>query len=238
MRLHRFYTSERLLSGQEVTLSNPGLIHQMRSVFRFQSGDSVILFNGDGRDYVSEIVSMNRSEATFRVTQVSVNAWKPARRLTLAVSMIKKDNFEWIVQKATELGVSEIIPLTSERSEKKGWNHERALKIITEACEQSGRSDVPVLGELVSLPDWMVMEKRKVVVFHTDTHSAIYDTTSNDMKENGAGEIVALIGPEGGWSEKEIELFRAKGYPIYKLQTPVLRAETAAIAITALILAK
>jgi 16S rRNA (uracil1498-N3)-methyltransferase len=231
MRLHRFYTPHDLEKGQSITISDEKLIHQMRSVFRFQSGDTVILFNGNGSDYVSEIVSIGKSLIRLSVTQAVVNDWKPAVKLILAVSMIKKDNFEWIVQKATELGVSEIIPLISERSEKKGWNRERAEKILIEACEQSGRSDIPVLGELSTLSDFVEVEKRSIVVFHTDGMRL-------NLIPQKAESIVALVGPEGGWSEKEIELFCTKGYAIYKLSTPILRAETAAIAIASIILAK
>jgi 16S rRNA (uracil1498-N3)-methyltransferase len=174
---------------------------------------------------------MEKSLIGLSVTQVEMNDWKSAVKLTLAVSMIKKDTFEWVVQKATELGVSEIIPLISERSEKKGWNRERAEKILIEACEQSGRSDIPALGELSTLSDFMDREKRRVIVFHTRGDSFIYERKTNE-------EIVVLVGPEGGWSEKEVEVFRAKGYPICKLSTPVLRAETAAIVIASIILAK
>lgn len=231
MRLHRFYTTEGLQKGASITLSHAGLVHQLRSVFRFQSGDSVILFNGDGYDYVSEIVSIGKSEVVLHVTRQGENTWKPITKLTLAVSMIKKDNFEWIVQKATELGVSGIIPLIAERSEKKGWNKERAEKILIEACEQSGRSDVPALGEFTTLSEFLDGEKRKVVVFHTDGETF-------EPKEKTGESIVALIGPEGGWSEKEIALFHNIGCSIVKLPTPILRAETAAIAVTALFLAK
>lgn len=235
MRLHRFYTREKLEKGQSITLSEVGLVHQMRSVFRFQPGDTVILFDGDGYDYVSEIVSIAKSEALLRVTQSTVNEWKPRIRLTLAVSMIKKDNFEWVVQKATELGVSEIIPLISERSEKKGWNKERAEKILIEACEQSGRSDMPLLGDLTTLSEFVDTEKRKVIAFHTE--GTRFDLESKE-RSNLTGEVVALIGPEGGWSEREVEMFHTKQYPVMKLPTPVLRAETAAIAISSIILIK
>ncbi|MFA6095976.1 MAG: RsmE family RNA methyltransferase [Candidatus Paceibacterota bacterium] len=233
MRLHRFYIQAALQKGQQIALSDEKLLHQMRSVFRFQPGDTVILFDGDGRDYVSEIVSLTKSEGVLRVTQMTENAWKPRMKLAIAISMIKKDNFEWIVEKATELGVSEIIPLISERSEKKGWNRERAERIMIEACEQSGRSDIPKLGEMMTLEDFMNTEKREVTVFHTENLSPIYETKANDSGK----EIVALVGPEGGWSDKEVEAFRAKGYAIAKLSTPVLRAETAAIAIASVMLA-
>jgi len=220
-----------LQEGQQITLSDIGLLHQMRSVFRFHLGDTVVLFNGDGYDYVSEIVSINKSEVVFRVTQGLVNQWKPCVKLTLAVSMIKKDNFEWIVQKATELGISEIIPLISDRSEKKGWNKERLEKILIEACEQSGRSDIPKIREIVNLSEFMVEEKRKILVFHTSGSRL-------NLDQEWGEEAVVLVGPEGGWSEKEIETFREKDFPIVHLPTPVLRAETAAIVITSLILVK
>lgn len=165
----------------------------------------------------------------FRVLETHLV--KPVfRKLSLAVSLVKKDNFEWVIQKGTELGVTEFIPLISERSEKKGFNMERAEKIMIEALEQSGRGDMAFIQPPIDLDIFLNTEKRKVVAFNT---SGIKFSSRNSKEE-----IVACIGPEGGWSEKEIEMFKSKNVEVIELNTPVLRAETAAIVVATLFLAQ
>jgi 16S rRNA (uracil1498-N3)-methyltransferase len=193
-------------------------------------GDQAVFFDGSGIDFVSEIVSMTKDSLEFRVIETQAVKPHSGLRLSLAVSLVKKDNFEWVVQKGTELGVSEFVPLVSERSEKKSFNMERAKKIMIEALEQSGRSDMPEIREPQSLADFLASENRRIVAFHTDADSSIYGTLSKE------GELVACIGPEGGGSDREVEMFREKKAPIAKLSAPILRAETAAIAVAAVLL--
>jgi 16S rRNA (uracil1498-N3)-methyltransferase len=230
MRLHRFF-SYHIIDKEKINLfSNSEVVHQIRRVFRLHVGDKCIFFDGTGADYVSEIVSMESEELSFKVHETRIVKPHSALRLTLAVSLIKKDNFEWVIQKGTELGVSEFIPLISERSEKKNLNMERAQKILVEAVEQSGRSEMPQIKEPVSLEDFLSTETREIVAFHTDG--------KNLADVSGKDELVACIGPEGGWSEKEMKMFEEKGAMIAKINTPVLRAETAAVAISTLLLVK
>ena len=229
MRLHRFHINQKISEGKVNSVSNPSLAHQLRRVFRLHEGDQAIFFDGDGREHVSEIVSMTDAKLEFRILESRVVKPCSALRLSLAVSLIKKDNFEWIVQKGTELGVSEFIPIVSERSEKKGFNMERAEKIMIEAVEQSGRTFVPEIKEPVSLEDFLRNEKRMIVAFHTGEG---FDAAGYPKE----GELVACVGPEGGWSEREIEMFEGKGAKVARLSSPVLRAETAAIAVTAILL--
>ncbi len=232
MRLHRFY-SKHIIDKEKINyFSNPALVHQLRRVFRLHIGDNCIFFDGSGSDYVSEIVSMTDDKLEFRVTETVEVKQKSGVKLSLAVSLIKKDNFEWVIQKGTELGVAEFIPVVSERSEKKGFNMERAEKILIEAAEQSGRSELPTILEPVSLEAFLGTEKRGMIAFHVDGA----DFSDEDISV--AGEVVACIGPEGGWSLKEIEAFKNKGAAVVKLNSPVLRAETAAIAVAALLLVK
>ncbi len=130
---------------------------------------------------------------------------------------------EWVVEKATELGVSKIVPIISERSEKKDLNMERIRKIIVEASEQCGRADVPVLGSVMTLEECiMEVEEEKIVFDITGEHfssSLIHNTCP----------VSIFIGPEGGWTEKELELFKQKGAKIFSLGPLTLRAETASI---------
>ncbi len=236
MRFQRFYVEKPIDSGKENSLPDAALAHQLRRVFRLQRGDKAIFFDGSGVDHVSEIVSVTKDTVTFRVLEsrsadtADGFARSLRRKVALAASLIKKDNFEWVVQKGTELGVSEFIPLVSERSEKKDINMERARKIMIEACEQSGRGDVPVIREPISLEDFLGHEKRETIAFHTE--GAVFapkDIPATD-------DIVACVGPEGGWTGGEVEAFKKKGATIVRLDAPILRAETAAVAIATLLL--
>ncbi|NDE68149.1 RsmE family RNA methyltransferase, partial [bacterium] len=128
---------------------------QWRKVFRFKAGDKVILFDGSGFDFLCEIQSYtantqgrgeksSESCAEVKILEVMNNVVVPVRETSLFCAVLKKDTFEWVVEKATEMGVSRIVPVLAERSEKKNLNIERLQKIIIEASEQSGRGTLPV----------------------------------------------------------------------------------------------
>jgi 16S rRNA (uracil1498-N3)-methyltransferase len=191
----------------------------------------VIFFDGSGDEHVCEIVSLTSTEVQYRVRETRSVRPHSGMKLCLAVSLIKKDNFEWVIQKGTELGVAEFVPLISERSEKKGFNIDRARRIMIEAVEQSGRADLPTIAEPVVLDEFLGALDRKAIAFHTDGKK--FDRAALPV----SGDLVAFIGPEGGWSDKEVSMFREKGIEVAKLDTPVLRAETAAVAIATLLLA-
>jgi 16S rRNA (uracil1498-N3)-methyltransferase len=230
MRLHRFYIDQTIDKEKINLCISAPLVHQLRRVMRLHTGDKAIFFDGSGNEYEAEIVSMTDERLEFRVLETRIVKQHAKRKLSLAFSLIKKDNAEWVIEKGTELGVFEFIPLVSERSEKKGFNMERARKIMIEACEQSGRGEIPTLREPVELEDFLKEEKRKMFAFHTDESAPIYGSSMTEA------EVVACVGPEGGWSEEEVRKFKEKGVEIARLDTPILRAETAAIAITTLLL--
>lgn len=232
MRLHRFIWKEPIFPERENSLSDAALIHQLKRVFRLHEGDRAIFFDGSGNDYEAEIVSMDDETLSFRVLETHPVKRYSDIKVSLAVSLIKKDNFEWVIQKGTELGVSEFIPLLSDRSENKGFNMERAQKIMIEAVEQSGRGDIPTIREPQTLEGFLMGEKRTIVVFHTDGSS--FDSKVIDSHK----EIIACVGPEGGWTDEEIENFKKKGARVVKLNTPILRAETAAVVVATILLVR
>jgi 16S rRNA (uracil1498-N3)-methyltransferase len=178
----------------------------------------VVLFNGSGFEYECVISFISNREAKLEVVSKKPSII-PNTNITLYQSLIKKDNFEWIAEKATELGVAKIVPVVSERSEKKNINEERLKKILIEASEQCGRGDVPELGEIVDLED-AIQSAENIIIFDK----------GGDPVEN-TFEVAAsiFIGPEGGWSEKEINMFKERGAHICSLGPLTLRAETAAI---------
>ncbi len=241
MRLHRFYIKEDLLVGKDVVVSDPGLIHQIRDVFRLvDAGREVLLFNGSGGEFLCGIVSLDKKQLVLHVIE---EREKPSNRkdkegteLWLLAALIKKDNFEWVIQKATELGVSHIVPIISERSEKKDLNMERANKILIEASEQSGRVTLPTLNT----PEYLdVVLERLSDQDEEKMNFLAFDPSGKQFKisDNTASQKVGLlIGPEGGWTEKELEMFHTKNIPIYNLGSQILRAETASVAVTTLLM--
>lgn len=230
MRLHRFFINHAIDKEKINSLVDSSIVHQLRRVFRLHEGDKVVFFDGSGLDCESEIVSMTDAKLEFRVLESRLVKQLAKRKVALAFSLIKKDNAEWVIQKGTELGVSEFIPIVSERSEKKGFNMERVQKIIVEACEQSGRSEVPILRDAIDVEGFLAAEGRKMVAFHTDGNP--FDARNFP----GTDDIVALVGPEGGWTDDEVERFKERGASIARLNSPVLRAETAAVAVATLLL--
>lgn len=232
MRLHRFYVTEPI-SSDTFDISDRDLIHQWRTVFRYNVGSQVILFDGGGVDYLSLITGLRSSGATLEVVEKKKNKNMPKINLTLCVGLIKKDNFEFVVQKATELGVSKVIPVLCERSEKKNINMERLQKIAIEASEQSGRGDVPTVGDIIGLSDLLkssVLPKEKIVL-HPDGQY-IGDMLQTKMPK----ELAVFVGPEGGFSDKEIKEFAEHNILSVSLGPQILRAETASIAVASLLL--
>jgi 16S rRNA (uracil1498-N3)-methyltransferase len=244
MRLHRFFTSETVGNRNELTIRNAELVSQLRHVFRLKKTDHIVVFDGSGSEYDCAIADYVGETALVLDVRASARCrYMPPRRLYLCAAIVKKDNFETIVEKATELGVTDIIPVIAERSEKKAVNDSRLKKIAVEASEQSGRGDVPVvhpimkLGGLVPLSKHFTFVKRleegtsgspekvevESIAFHTEG-----DTFSRKDLSKGS-PLAIFIGPEGGWSPDEIAMFHKNDVAIRCLGLQVLRAETAVI---------
>jgi len=232
-----------LLSGSEgktVRIDEANLLHQWKNVFRLEKGDMVILLDNTGYEYAAEIQMLSKKEAEVLIGEkkladaVLVESARSAPEVWLHASLIKKDHFEWVLEKGTELGVRHFVPVLSERSEKKELNVERSEKIITEAAEQSGKGKLPVLHDIVSLSDALVEldphEKIEKIAFHLE--GAHFSATEFKNKK----DLALFIGPEGGWSEGDLALFAEHNIKLYSLGHQVLRAETAAIASVALTL--
>lgn len=237
MRLHRFYTNQQIGTQKELTIDSADFFHQIRNVFRLKVGDAFIVFDGSGSDYMSKITSFGKHFVVFDIEFAERSKFMPQRDVILYASIIKKDNFEWIVEKATELGVTKIVPVISERSEKKALNMERLKKIAVEASEQSGRGNIPEIGEIVNLEqsveDSLLMHPKNVMAFHTESDNF----AKNKMKDISKDQSVAIfIGPEGGYSLDEVDLFTKNGIDIVTLGDQVLRAETAVIAALSLVI--
>jgi 16S rRNA (uracil1498-N3)-methyltransferase len=228
MRVHRFFTNESV-SQTETRITEPSLIHQMRDVFRLKKGDTVILFDNSGYQYDVEIKLLTREEGTFKTKKKIFGTFIPKKNIHLGSALIKK-TFEWVLEKGTELGVSQFTPVISERSEKKNFNFERGQRIVIESAEQSGKTVIPTLHSEIDLKNMLEGGTEDYIVLHVTGEK--FQVQHFDAKK----DITILIGPEGGWSEKEVTLFKEKNIPIFSLGEQVLRAETAAIAVASLLL--
>lgn len=223
MRLHRFYIQTELSVGTEIVVDDTEHLHQWVSVFRFATDDLIILFNGDGNDYTGTFTEVHKKKAVIQITGITPPlVMKHTAPVHLYLSLIKKDLFELVVEKATELGVSSITPIITERTQQKNLNMDRLNRVTIEASEQSGRGDVPHINECVSL-EKALEDASRYTIF-------LAQMGGQDTIKNVSSTPKALfIGPEGGWGDKDLEVFKNYAVETLSLGETVLRAETAAI---------
>lgn len=219
-KIHRFYTGPEIKLKQDFWLHDQAFIWQWNKVLRFRDGQEVVLFDGLKTDRLYKIVELKQNEAHLKMVTEQVRNL-PKRHVYLFWSVLKKDNNEYILQKATELGVSTFVPLITDRTIKKEFNHDRAQKIVIEASEQCGRSDIPNVREPVHLEKALEEYKDKI---------KIYICHQGNVKPEITDEKVGfIVGPEGGWSDDELAIFASGDYDHITLSEFTLRAETAAI---------
>lgn len=226
MRLHRFFLEGQLIDGALLRCPKE-LAYQLTSVLRVKSGDEVIVFNGSGYDFRTRVEQIKRKECTLRIVDSFVPNREPKRRVILFQSLIKKEKFEWVLQKGTEVGISEFVPVIAERSVRRGFDLGRLQKITKEAAEQAGRAFVPIIR------DPMVFERAIDFTSHRG-YQTFFASFGARPEERVAAypskyQVALFIGPEGGWTEKEIEKARTAGYLVITLGKLTFRSETAAI---------
>ena len=224
MKLHRFI-GEYNLSKKEVKIIDSKIINQIKAVLRLKRGDKIILSDGKGQsgEIILDIVSTDK--ITGIVEKIDRKN-ETERRVNLYLSILKKENFELAVQKAVEAGVFSITPIITERTIKTGLNIPRLEKIILEASEQCGRNIVPTLSPILDFKNALIdgTKNEEKIIFHLNGEK-FHSSTS-------FGQISIFIGPEGGFTEKEIELAKEAGYSVASLGSLTLRGETAAIVAT------
>lgn len=220
MRLHRFYSGPDIKLEHYVHIQQAGLLKQWRQVLRFRSGQQLILFNGQGQEKLYSLTQLGNKAAELElITELSAKT--PNKQIYLLWSLLKKDKNDWVLQKATELGVSHLVPVLAERSEKTGFNLERAQRIVIEAAEQCGRGDIPSVSEPLLLQTAIHQYGAQIPLLAAEQGSR--------RRKISYGEVGVLIGPEGGWSEREKQLFASQEIGQIPLSDFTLRAETAAV---------
>jgi 16S rRNA (uracil1498-N3)-methyltransferase len=230
MRVSRIYINQALKGNTRLELGKEAARHLV-TVLRQKAGDTVTLFNGEGGEYSGTIV-----EATAKSVVVDLGAFNPENRQSplhsiLGIGLSRGERFEFVLQKATELGVREIYPLYTERTEVKlkgdreDKKHSRWQQVIISACEQCQLNIPPVLHQPRPLDQWLAIKSEKKLVLH---HRS--STNLEQLSKQRPTSSALLIGPEGGLSDNEIKAAESQGFESLTLGPRVFRTETAPLA--------
>ncbi|MGS0675752.1 16S rRNA (uracil(1498)-N(3))-methyltransferase [Shewanella sp. 0m-4] len=229
MRVPRIYQESSLVIGQAVALDDEAAGHVGR-VLRMSVGEQVSLFNGDGNDYLAEIISASKKNVEVKVLSCEANNSESPLHLHLGQVISRGDRMDFTIQKSVELGVNTITPLFSERCGVKlsGERLEKKIqqwqKIVVSACEQSGRSVVPVIRPAMQLSDWCA-EPSDAVKLNLHPRAS-HGVNGLSLPNN---RVRLVIGPEGGLSAPEIAMTEEHQFTDVLLGPRVLRTETAAL---------
>ena len=233
MRHARIYTDKPLSANKAVELDARNN-HYLMHVLRVKQGQGLLLFNGDGREFKAHVEALTRKSVRVLIAeQIDDTVAESPLHTTLAIAISKGDRMDWVIQKATELGVSVIQPLVTERVDVK-LNAERRKKKFTHwqatligACEQSGRNVLPLLQPLKSIEEWLKYDTNDCKLALRANAESFDQIKSNYATTPQSASV--LIGPEGGLTPLEIASAIEQGYHAVGFSSRVLRTETAPI---------
>ena len=234
MRLPRVYLDHPLDPDTELRLPE-GPARHLTQVLRLGPGDALVCFNGDGRDHVARVVAAGRPGVVLAVGAAGAPEAEPALRIHLALGISRGERMDYAIQKAVELGVAGVWPLSTERSmvQLKGERLERRLEhwrgVLIGACEQSGRCRLPALASAQPLDAWLAAAPPGALLLDPRA-----PRTLAQLARPGP-EVSLLVGPEGGLSPRERDLAQRHGVSGVRLGPRILRAETAPLAAIAVL---
>jgi 16S rRNA (uracil1498-N3)-methyltransferase len=231
--MHRFYLQSPSIKNNLLTITDHRIVHQVGKVLRMWKEDRFHIFDEKGNEFLVEIIDINNRKILANVAGSIQNETEPKIKVSLYQAIPKKPAlFELVIQKATEIGVSEIYPLITERTEKRRQGKfERNLTIAMEATEQSGRIKIPTIHHPVNYDDIIKKLPNAYIAYEYEDKKFLSDYDLSKAKE-----VQIIIGPEGGFSEKEIERAQKAGAHPFTFGPRILRTETAAIASLSLVL--
>lgn len=227
MRVSRFFVPLSLTLGRHVLPEAQS--HYIGRVLRLAKGDAVQLFDGSGQEFAGSLLEVGKKSVTVELDDQWEGQSPSSLAIHLGQGLSRGERMDWAIQKATELGAAQITPLFTERCEVR-LNDERSDKrmahwqqIIISACEQCGRSVLPVLNPPRQLADWLTsLDDPLRLVLHPDSPAALQQHPRPES-------LALLIGPEGGLSESEVQLARQHAFHATRLGPRVLRTETAPV---------
>lgn len=234
MRIPRIYTDSSLSAGVTAELDDNAAQHVGR-VLRMQPGQELRLFNGDGQDYPATITAAGKKHVEVDVGTPEPNPTESPLEIVLGQTLSKGDRMDYAVQKAVEMGVTRIVPLTTERCDVKlkGDREDKRLRhwqsVAISAAEQCGRARVPEILPVMTVAQWLEHSR------DCDARLVLHHRTERSLQSlNTPSRVALMIGPEGGLSAEEIALAEQEGFMPVALGPRVLRTETAPVAAMAL----
>ena len=226
MNLTRSFVNQEFFLNKKIILEKSSS-HHLIKVLRKKEGDELVLFDGKGNSCLGIISKIHRSEVQLDVIDIFEKSLRSGIEINLGQSLIKNDPFNLTIQKATELGVTSFHPLITDRSELKiKMTRNRSLRwnlIARGACEQCGENWLPIIEDPIKLDRWAANEESKIKI-------VLYPNADNKISDFKYKDSVSLaIGPEGDFSDYEVDSLTEKGFIPVSIGKRILRAETAAI---------
>lgn len=237
MRTIRLFVDTALEPGRDVALPAASAAHAVK-VLRLHGGDAVTLFNGDGHEYPAQLLTANPREVRASVAARESPRRESSLRVTLVQALARGEKMDWIIQKATELGVARIATVATERSEvkldaergAKRLEHWRAIAIA--ACEQSGRNALPLIDAPLPIAAWLRENAHEAEALRWMLCPG-EATRLRELRADAHAQLVVAIGPEGGFGDADLAALRAHGFRGLALGPRILRTETAGVAVLA-----
>ncbi len=237
MRIPHIYQPSPLTLGDDVLLNDDAAGHIGR-VLRMKPSQQVSLFNGEGGEYLCELSAVSKKEVRATILEYIDKQVESPLCVHLGQGISRGDKMEFTIQKAVELGVTEITPLFSERCgvklnvERLHKKHQQWQKIAVAAAEQSGRNFVPTIHAPIKLEHWLEQPSDEIkITLHPRAQYSIKTLAQSQTSNDAISEIRFLVGPEGGFTDEEIAQTKQAEFIDIKLGPRVLRTETAALTV-------
>ena len=238
--MHRFFIPKEWIDGSQACIVG-STVHQIRNVLRLGVDDHITLLDNTGWQYEAAITNVTKGDIEAKIENKSFSQSEPRTRITLYQAILKKARFEFVLQKCTELGIANFVPVLSQKCVAR-WNlskPERWHQIIKEAAEQSQRGVLPTLHKPVRFIDACKRAgANSFVAWEEERETSIRELLTKKLKSSHINKsaINIFIGPEGGFTSQEIEKARDIGVTSFSLGKRVLRAETAGLVAASIIL--
>ncbi|MDD4202489.1 MAG: 16S rRNA (uracil(1498)-N(3))-methyltransferase [Candidatus Omnitrophica bacterium] len=232
--MSRFYVPKENIKDNKIFIEGQEAKH-VASVMRLCQGDKVVVFDGTGKEYTGFILDINKKRVTVEIVETKISSKVPVSNITLVQSILKKEKMDYIIEKATELGVKEIIPVITDRTvvvydePKKIFRQQRWEKIALSSAKQCGRVDVPKIGDVVPFAE--VIEHIKE--YDTCLFAWLSKDTEplkNAIEQIRTGNVIVFIGPEGDFTQNEVDMTKQHANVKYvSLGDRVLKGDTAGL---------
>lgn len=231
--MRRFYAPPENFQADTIILDLEQTRH-LRDVLRLHEGDTVQIFDGDGNEFLTAIENISKKETTLKIFE-KIPATSPESNLelTLAVALLKGEKFDLAVQKCVELGVTKFVPLITKRCDVKPRDAEKKIerwrKIILESSKQCGRAKLMQIDEPKEFRIFTENCSDETKILFSERGGTKFSDLIPEKK------ITAVTGAEGGWEDSELDFAKSEGFQIVTFGGRILRAETAVIAVSAIL---